>query len=145
MQKLDKLWELFSGENNHSNYRELLHRARPPCVPFLGLLLRDLTEVEHTQEDYIDGLINFEKRIKMGKALMKVKQFQAVNFRFEPKNDLLWQVVHIPKEDHALSSRFLTLSRTIEPDDPEKMVEELLMKDKAFVFRSLFTFPNTIL
>lgn len=128
--KFNELVHLYSEENNSKPYRDLLRKIRPPCVPFLGLFLKDLTEIEQRHEDTVGGMINFEKRIKMGKVLMIIKQFQHINFRFEQNNEILWQVVHLPHKDYSMPSGLLAFSRKIEPDDPDKMVEELLVNEK---------------
>merc|ERR1711974_133994 len=112
-------------------YRNLISKVRPPCVPFLGICLKDMTEIEHGSPDMIGTMINFEKRIHLGRLLMQIKNLQSIHFRFEHKNDLLWQVVHLPKKDYSLPSTFLSFSKCIEPENPEKMVEELLMKEKV--------------
>lgn len=133
-EKFNELVGLYAEADNNKPYRDLLRKIRPPCVPFLGLFLKDITDIEQSYQDNVCGLINFEKRIRMGKVLMSIKQFQHINFRFEPNNDILWQVIHLPKKDYSAQSGFLNFSRKIEPDDPDKMVEELLLNEKSLVF-----------
>eukprot|EP01133_Synstelium_polycarpum_P000183 gene183-221_t len=53
----------------HSNqaykvYRELLQKSNPPCLPYLGVCLTDLTFIEDGNPDMIQGFINFNEKNK---------------------------------------------------------------------------------
>lgn len=41
---LEKLRKLMSNEKNFAEYREALHVANPPCIPFFGMLASALKE-----------------------------------------------------------------------------------------------------
>lgn len=42
--------------------REALHRVDPPCIPYLGAYLSDLSFIEEGTPDFTqDGLLNFAK------------------------------------------------------------------------------------
>lgn len=42
--------------------REALHRCDPPCIPYLGIYLTDLSFIEEGTPDFTpDGLLNFSK------------------------------------------------------------------------------------
>lgn len=42
--------------------REALHRCDPPCIPYLGMYLTDLSFIEEGIPNFTDdGLLNFSK------------------------------------------------------------------------------------
>lgn len=42
--------------------REALHRCDPPCIPYLGMYLTDLSFIEEGTPNFTDdGLLNFSK------------------------------------------------------------------------------------
>ena len=51
---LETIKTLVSPEKNHKVYRELLKSTTPPCIPYLGIYLADLTFIE----EITDNLIN---------------------------------------------------------------------------------------
>ena len=51
-----------SSNQSYKEYRALIAGTQPPCVPFLGVYLTDLTFVEDGNPDRIQGMINFRKR-----------------------------------------------------------------------------------
>lgn len=62
-QTLDKLQTLVSAEGRFRNMREALHRCDPPCIPYLGMYLADLTFIEEGTPNYTEEgqLLNFSK------------------------------------------------------------------------------------
>lgn len=80
---------------NFANYRETLHLVNPPCVPFLGVYLKDLTFVADGNDDYIKdtNLINYGKRVKTSNIIQEIQQYQAVPYSLMPVQELLDWVV----------------------------------------------------
>ena len=67
-EQLQRLARLLNNDSSFKKYREALSQARPPCVPYLGLHLTDLTFTEGVLKNTVpcsDGcdndLINFRK------------------------------------------------------------------------------------
>lgn len=58
---LNELKTLMRPDDAYMNYRTELEESIPPCVPYLGLYLTELTHAEDGQPNLIDGLVNFSK------------------------------------------------------------------------------------
>ncbi|XP_041318871.1 rap guanine nucleotide exchange factor-like 1 [Pyrgilauda ruficollis] len=46
---------------NHKTYREVLAKMKPPLIPFVPLILKDLTFLHEGSKTLLDGLVNVEK------------------------------------------------------------------------------------
>ena len=51
--------------------RLALGEASPPCIPYIGLVLQDLTFVQIGNPDLLDGKINFAKRWQQFNILVR--------------------------------------------------------------------------
>ncbi|ORX50800.1 ras GEF, partial [Piromyces finnis] len=79
-----KLKPIRLRNKNFSTYREQLHSVNPPCVPFLGVYLTDLTFIDDGNSNNLknaDGevnekLINFSKRSKTADVIREIQQYQ---------------------------------------------------------------------
>lgn len=61
-QTVEKLQNLVSSDGRFRNLRDSLHRTDPPCIPYLGMYLSDLTFIEEGTPNFTDnGLLNFAK------------------------------------------------------------------------------------
>lgn len=61
-QTIDKLQSIVSTDGRFRNLRDALHRCDPPCIPYLGMYLTDLSFIEEGTPDFTeDGLLNFSK------------------------------------------------------------------------------------
>ncbi|VDB85607.1 unnamed protein product [Peniophora sp. CBMAI 1063] len=66
-----------------SNYRRLLQRTEPPCVPFIGFYLMTLMVIQESAPNTItDNLINFRKRAKAVEVVQEIQQWQSRPFNF---------------------------------------------------------------
>jgi len=61
MDTLTELKRLMRPDDAYLQYRLELEQCLPPCVPYIGLYLTELTHAEDGQPTYTDGLINFSK------------------------------------------------------------------------------------
>ncbi|NXB27143.1 RPGFL factor, partial [Rhagologus leucostigma] len=48
---------------NHKTYREVLAKMKPPLIPFVPLILKDLTFLHEGSKTLLDGLVNVEKLV----------------------------------------------------------------------------------
>lgn len=62
---------------NYAVYRQTLKQCSPPCLPFLGLFLTDLTFTEEGNPNIRgSGLINFDKYYKASRIIVELQRFQ---------------------------------------------------------------------
>lgn len=54
---------LLDPSRNHRAYRMLVAKMTSPTVPFVPLLLKDLTFTHEGNKTYFAGLVNFEKMV----------------------------------------------------------------------------------
>uniref|UniRef100_A0A8C6TGZ8 Rap guanine nucleotide exchange factor (GEF) 3 n=1 Tax=Neogobius melanostomus TaxID=47308 RepID=A0A8C6TGZ8_9GOBI len=79
VQRLHKTWEripnkikrvycqyerLMNPSRNHRAYRLAVAKLSPPYIPFMPLLLKDMTFIHEGNPNYIDKLVNFEKMVR---------------------------------------------------------------------------------
>jgi len=73
-----------SNQHNYKLYREMLHTQQPPCCPYFGVYLTDLTFVEEGNPDKLEnGLINFEKNFLFYKVIKEIKLYQQTPYNFQ--------------------------------------------------------------
>jgi hypothetical protein len=78
MAKFAELEAVVSGRNRFSSMRNLLKSAPPPVVPYIGIFLTDLTQIEDSCQDYIplDGADHLGRPLK---PLINVRKFRDVS------------------------------------------------------------------
>lgn len=85
-QYLDNLSEyadLIDSSSSFRSYRAALAMAEPPCIPYLGLILQDVTFVYHGNLDELpDGKVNFVKRWQLFNILDTVRRFKLCAYDF---------------------------------------------------------------
>eukprot|EP00004_Rigifila_ramosa_P008455 TRINITY_DN1969_c0_g1_i9.p1 TRINITY_DN1969_c0_g1~~TRINITY_DN1969_c0_g1_i9.p1 ORF type:complete len:1509 (-),score=360.80 TRINITY_DN1969_c0_g1_i9:71-4597(-) len=103
---------LMSSKSSFKNYRSTLKTVDPPCIPYIGLYLTDLTHVEDGNPDLVDGLINFNKRALIYNTIAEVSQYQQQGYNFpvlENFETFIGTLPHLPPET------LYTLSQQREP------------------------------
>lgn len=76
--KFRKLYTEFESvidpSRNHRSYRLSVSKLQPPIVPFMPLLLKDMTFThEGNKTSLVDGLINFEKMHMLAQTLRTLR------------------------------------------------------------------------
>ena len=75
---------LIDSTSSFRAYRDALAQAEPPCIPYLGLILQDVTFVYHGNADELpDGKVNFMKRWQLFNILDNVRRFKLTCYDFE--------------------------------------------------------------
>lgn len=92
--------------NRHQNFKNLrahLHSVDPPCIPYVGMYLTDLTFIEDGNSDHLQGgLINFVKRQQVSKIIGEIGQYQHTPYNFETVDviaEWCWKVQTIPEDE----------------------------------------------
>eukprot|EP00727_Mastigamoeba_balamuthi_P011694 m51a1_g7147 putative domain containing protein (797) ;mRNA; r:319793-323796 len=85
-ERYDGLKALMDSEGNWPAYRETLRAAQPPCVPYLGVFLTDITFINDGNPNLIPGtsLINFNKWRAVASVLKEVARLQGQVMNFVP-------------------------------------------------------------
>jgi len=82
---LDYLRVQFSSQLNWKIYREIVQQQLPPCLPFLGVFLQDITFIDDGNPSYIgEELLNWEKFQRFSNCLSDMQKFLYVKFDFKP-------------------------------------------------------------
>ncbi|KAI9264222.1 ras guanine nucleotide exchange factor domain-containing protein [Phascolomyces articulosus] len=90
-QILSQIRKLMGANRNFTEYRAIIHSINPPCIPFLGIYLQDLTFIEDGNPNYLKKskeLINFAKRAKTAEVIREIQQYQSSLYRLKPVDEL---------------------------------------------------------
>ncbi|CAF3276365.1 unnamed protein product, partial [Rotaria sp. Silwood2] len=82
-QVINKLQNLVHSDGKFKNLRDTLTKVDPPCVPYLGLYLSDLTFIEESSQDISENLINFSKMRMKTHIISEVHRFQSTPFKIK--------------------------------------------------------------
>lgn len=117
---LEAMRKLMGSTKNFAEYRETLHKANPPCVPFLGVYLTDLTFIEDGIPGLIKktNLINFAKRAKTAEVIRDIQQYQNVPYPLQPVPELQEYVLGNMKNAGDVHEMY-EMSLLVEPKERE--------------------------
>ncbi|XP_011501193.1 PREDICTED: ras-specific guanine nucleotide-releasing factor 2-like [Ceratosolen solmsi marchali] len=83
-QTIERLQIIVSSEHRFKNLRDALHRCDPPCIPYLGLYLTDLSFIEEGTPNFTDdGLLNFSKMRMIAHVIREIRHFQQTPYKIE--------------------------------------------------------------
>ncbi|CAG0919797.1 unnamed protein product [Notodromas monacha] len=128
-QTLDKLQKLVAADGRFRNLRDALHRCDPPCIPYLGLYLTDLSFIEEGTPTFTeDHLINFSKMRMavqtcgefIAHVIREIRHFQQTPYKIEHNkraaNYLLFMQNTLSEEElYQRSPFFMTIRFLIPP------------------------------
>ncbi|KAI8093459.1 ras guanine nucleotide exchange factor domain-containing protein [Halteromyces radiatus] len=90
-QVLSQIRRLMGANRNFTEYRAIIHSINPPCIPFLGIYLQDLTFIEDGNADYLKtskDMINFAKRAKTAEVIREIQQYQSTYYQLTPVDEI---------------------------------------------------------
>ncbi|KAL8700341.1 MAG: hypothetical protein Q9224_001012 [Gallowayella concinna] len=128
--KLEMLKEIVEVSRNHAALRQRLQNTIPPCIPFVGTYLTDLTFVDVgnqttrqlsiESDDTTVPVINFGKHMKTAKIISELQRFQ-IPYRFTEVPELqTWiqdQLVRVRSSEQANVQNYYRRSLLLEPRD----------------------------
>ncbi|XP_030219896.1 rap guanine nucleotide exchange factor 4 isoform X2 [Gadus morhua] len=83
---------MMDPSRNHRAYRLTVTKLEPPIIPFMPLLLKDMTFTHEGNKTLIDGMVNFEKMRIIANTIRQVR-----HCRSQPFNPEICQ----PNKNHA--------------------------------------------
>ncbi|XP_053303583.1 rap guanine nucleotide exchange factor 1b isoform X3 [Pleuronectes platessa] len=110
---LEEYCTLIDSSSSFRAYRAALSEVEPPCIPYLGLILQDLTFVHLGNPDFIDGKVNFSKRWQQFNILDSMRRFQQVHYELKRNEDIVCFFNDF--SDHLAEEALWELSLKIKP------------------------------
>lgn len=110
---LEEYCTLIDSSSSFRAYRAALADVEPPCIPYLGLILQDLTFVHLGNPDLIDGKVNFSKRWQQFNILDSMRRFQQVHYELKRNEDIVCFFNDF--SDHLAEEALWELSLKIKP------------------------------
>ncbi|KAL5013075.1 hypothetical protein ScPMuIL_011626 [Solemya velum] len=92
-QNLEALKEfclLIDSSSSFRVYRQALSETEPPCIPYIGLILQDLTFINIGNQDQLpDGSINFAKRWQQFNILDSMRRFKKCHYEMKKNENIV--------------------------------------------------------
>jgi len=142
IEKFEEFQEILGTDGSYSLLRKTLKSCNPPCIPYLGLYLSDLTFIEDGNPNYlivehnnglVPNVINFEKMRKLASVIQDMILYQQIPYNFF-KIDLIQQlIVKIHSGTLSLSEKEnFDRSRSIET---KEMIDEYFSNKNRSIFK----------
>ena len=129
---LEELKQIVDVSRNYVVLRQRLQSHPPPCLPFVGIYLTDLTFVDHgnqttrqlnTEEGSL-SVINFDKHVKTAKIISELQRFQ-IPYRLTEVPELqAWmqdQLVRVRSTGEKSFQQYYRRSLFLEPREPPQI------------------------
>lgn len=110
---LEEYCTLIDSSSSFRAYRAALAEVEPPCIPYLGLILQDLTFVHLGNPDLLEGKVNFSKRWQQFNILDSMRRFQQVHYELKRNDDIVCFFNDF--SDHLAEEALWELSLKIKP------------------------------
>ncbi|KAL0979730.1 hypothetical protein UPYG_G00188810 [Umbra pygmaea] len=110
---LEEYCTLIDSSSSFRAYRAALADVEPPCIPYLGLILQDLTFVHLGNPDHINSKVNFSKRWQQFNILDSMRRFQQVHYDLKHNDDIVSFFNDF--SDHLAEEALWELSLKIKP------------------------------
>ncbi|XP_042199142.1 rap guanine nucleotide exchange factor-like 1 [Callorhinchus milii] len=116
-----KFESLTDPSRNHKSYRDAISRMNPPLIPFIPLLLKDMTFIHEGNKTFLNQLVNFEKMHMVAETVRSMRRYRSSPLRME--SDLAPNHIQIKayvRQLQVIDNQQLLydLSYRLEPKDP---------------------------
>lgn len=120
-QIFDALSAAMNRSNNFSIYRKQLKESMPPCIPFLGLILTDITFVKQGNPDTLQNgrLVNYDKFIRLAQIVESFDQLQSEPYSIALNEVVQGYIAENVKENSGVGD-LQQLSMALEPPQNTK-------------------------
>ncbi|XP_013420266.1 rap guanine nucleotide exchange factor 1 isoform X3 [Lingula anatina] len=119
MDALKEFCELIDSSSSFKAYRQALAETEPPCIPYIGLILQDLTFVHIGNPNNLpEGSINFAKRWQQFNILDNMKRFKKCNYGFKKNPKIIGFFNNF--DDYLSEEAQWQLSESIKPRGTRK-------------------------
>ncbi|KAG0166953.1 hypothetical protein DFQ28_007218 [Apophysomyces sp. BC1034] len=134
-QTLAQIRKLMGANRNFVEYRAIIHSINPPCIPFLGIYLQDLTFIEDGNASFLktnNTMINFAKRAKTAEVIREIQQYQSSPYQLKsvkPLQSFILANLQSARDEEQLYSESLRL----EPREREDEKITRLLQESGFL------------
>ncbi|KRY13675.1 Guanine nucleotide-releasing factor 2 [Trichinella patagoniensis] len=118
--QLNQYSSLIDSSQSFKVYRTALAETKPPCLPYLGLILQDLTFVQVGNADYLPveevgvaNVVNFAKRWQQFMILDNVRRFKSWQYNIKKNDNVL--VFFNNFDDYANEEQIWAISERLKP------------------------------
>jgi len=136
IENFEEVQDILSTEGSYSLFRKTLKICNPPCIPYIGIYLTDLTFIEDGNPNYLEvedntpNVINFEKMRKVASVIQDIMLYQQKPYNYE-KVDLLQQYIEKINDGSLCKSEKENYERSITVETKE-MIEEYQANKNIF-------------
>eukprot|EP00005_Dracoamoeba_jomungandri_P013821 CAMPEP_0174269374 /NCGR_PEP_ID=MMETSP0439-20130205/40767_1 /TAXON_ID=0 /ORGANISM="Stereomyxa ramosa, Strain Chinc5" /LENGTH=1270 /DNA_ID=CAMNT_0015358109 /DNA_START=6 /DNA_END=3818 /DNA_ORIENTATION=+ len=134
---------LMSRDQSFTNFRTHLHQVNPPCIPYLGVFLTDLTFIEEgnqSRDPENPNMINFDKCRKIWKVIEEIERYQGQPYCYEEVHCLREYFLEFDVDKLPDDGELFKISQTVEPKGTE--VPPRRKKKASFKSRKWKTKPK---
>ncbi|KAI8873588.1 ras GEF [Ramicandelaber brevisporus] len=135
LQQQEAMRKAMNPSRNSMAYRDALHSANPPCLPFLGIHLSDITFTDEGNQNMIsgrEGLINITKRSILSESIRDVLQYQNTPYRFNEVKEIQDYVATCLDNVDEMQDLY-TRSLELEPREAEDAKIQRLLRESGFL------------
>ncbi|XP_041793519.1 rap guanine nucleotide exchange factor 1-like isoform X2 [Chelmon rostratus] len=122
---LEEYSSLIDSSSSFRAYRAALAEVEPPCIPYLGLILQDLTFVHLGNPDILMtsqcSKVNFSKRWQQFNILDTLRSYQQVGYSLQPNDDIISFFNDF--SDHLAEEALWELSLRIRPRNAPRAIQ----------------------
>ncbi|KAL2913029.1 hypothetical protein HK105_207484 [Polyrhizophydium stewartii] len=93
-----ELEDLMSSFKSFARYRVALKQSSSPCIPYLGMFLRDLLYNDESHKDFKpDGTVNLHKFLLIGDVILMINNFQIRPYEWRRNAQLMELISGFPR------------------------------------------------